>query len=179
MITNVIRRQLSDFTIEQCRKHDIPLVMDRLNIGMYWDIETKQWETLVDYPLIVDDRRILLVPKNAVRRSYLLSADQYISKFVLEYYQGYHVKNRTELCEIGYRKDGSEYIVPPTKEQLRSRMLSGRSGKNFLREFAEEHPNLVDQFRKSDITEKNYKYFVPSDDDLDKWVYRRKKAMKG
>lgn len=133
---------------------------------MYWDVESKRWEKSVDYPLVVDNTRILLVPKNAVRRSYLLSADQYLSKFVIEYYQEYHVRNRTGLCEIGYRKDGREYIEPPTKDQLRSSMLAGKDGKQFLREFANENPDIVSHFRESDITAKNYRYFVPSDQDF-------------
>ena len=178
LITNVIRRQLSDFTIEQCRKHGIKLESSKMDIGVYCDVEVKQWKRLVDYPLVVRNTRILLVPKNAVRRSYILSADQYISKFVLEYYQDYHVKNRTELCEMGYRKDGREYIKPPTKEQLRLRMMPGVNGKQFLHELANKHPEVVAQLRENEITAKSYKYFVCSDQDLDKWIYNvRKKAM--
>lgn len=174
LVTNVIRRQLSDFTIEQCRKHGIKLESDKQEIGMYWHVGSKRWEKLVDYPLVVDGRRILLVPKTIVRRSHILSAQQYISKFVLEYYQDYHFKNRTELCETGYYKDGREYVKPPGKDELRSRMLAGMDGKEFLWEFSKEHPDLVAQFRETDITTKNYRYFVPSDRDLDKWVYEKR-----
>ena len=70
MLTNILSRELNYFTLQQCRKHGIPATFIKKNPRkcFYWDVENHQWAEMCDESLVIEGRRILLVPKRWVRQ---------------------------------------------------------------------------------------------------------------
>ncbi|MDR3585664.1 MAG: hypothetical protein P4L59_10105 [Desulfosporosinus sp.] len=174
LVTNIIRRQLYKFTIQQCEKFGVRLSPEKCDLGKYWDISLKKWQSFVGNPLIVDGRTILLVPKIIVRRKLIISVDQYIQKHVLTYRQSYHLEKRTGLSHRRYDRRRGYYYVPPTKKEVYEKEVKGRDHKDFARNFAEQNPHIADGFRNRQVKEKDIWDYVLSDNELDYYVYGKK-----
>ena len=174
LITNIIRGQLYKFTVQQCAKYNIPLSVETCKIGQYWDLGAKKWMLLQGNSLIVSGRKILLVPKIIVRRKFIVSAAQYIQKHVLTYRQLYHLENRTGLSHQKYSKKRGYYYAAPSKKEVYEKEVKGQDHKGFARDFAEQNPDVADEFRKKQVWDKNVWDYVLSDDELDYYVYQKK-----
>ena len=174
LITNIIRKQLYDFTVQQCLRHRISLANKPIIIGQTWDATSKKWVTLTDVPLMIDDRKTLLVPKIIVRRKYIVSAAQYIQKHVLTHRQEYHLEKRTSMSHQKYSKKRGYYYVAPSKKEVYAKEIKGKDHKNFVRDFAERNPEIVDEFRKRQVREKDMWGYVLSDSMLDHYVYQKR-----
>ncbi len=174
LVTNIIRGQLYKFTIQQCEKLGIHLSQEQCNLGQYWDISLKIWQPLIGNALILEGRKILLVPKIIVRRKFIISVSQYIQKHVLTYRQSFHLAKRTELVHRRYSKKKGYYYVPPTKKEVYAKEVKGQDHKDFARNFAEQNPLIVDVFREKQVTERDIWNYVLSDNELDYYVYGKK-----
>lgn len=174
LITNIIRGQLYKFTIEQCNKHSILLSSKACKIGQCWDVRTKKWISLDGTPLIINGRKILLVPKIIVRRKFIISAAQYIQKHVLTYRQSYHLEKRTGLSHRRYSKKRGHYYVAPSKKEVYEKEIKGQDHKDFARNFAEQNPDIADEFRKRQVKDKNIWDYVLSDEELNYYVYQKR-----
>lgn len=171
LITNIIRCQLYKFTIHQCEKLDINMSHKQYNLGQYWDTTLKKWNTLTGNALLVENKKILLVPKNIVRRKFIVSVSQYIQKHVLTYRQSFHLEKRTDLIHKRYTKKKGYFYVPPTKKELYEKEVKGQAHKDFARNFAEHNPHIADGFRKKQVTERDIWDYVLSDKELNFYVY--------
>jgi len=174
LVTNIIRRQLYKFTVQQCEKYSIPLSISKDTIGQYWDVPSKQWQPLVGNPLIIDGRKILLIPKIIVRRKFIISVSQYIQKHILTYRQSYHLEKRTGLCHRRYDKKKGYYYVAPTKKEVYEHEVKGQDHKSFARDFAEKNLDIANGFRNRQVSERNIWDYVLSDEELDNYVYQKK-----
>ena len=68
LTTNIIKRHLIEYTINQCRLWNIPL-QDGIPSGFYWDRCSQTWmNEYTEFPL-VDNQKILLIPKKIVSYS--------------------------------------------------------------------------------------------------------------
>ncbi|MEN6462677.1 MAG: hypothetical protein ABFC94_15075 [Syntrophomonas sp.] len=174
LVTNIIRGQLYKFTLQQCSKLGIHLTPEQYNLGRYWDISSKNWQPLVGNALIIDGRKILLVPKIIVRRKFIISVAQYIQKHVLTYRQSYHLEKRTGLIHRRYSKKKGYYYVPPTKKEVYEKEVKGQDHKDLARNFAEQNPHLSDRFRNQRIWARDIWDYVLSDKMLNYYVYKKK-----
>lgn len=174
LVTNIIRAQLYKFTIQQCMEHGVALSHEKHNLGKYWDITSEQWESLVGNALILDERKILLVPKIIVRRKFIISVAQYIQKHVLTYRQSFHLEKRTALIHRRYSKKKGYFFVPPTKKEIYEKEVKGQDHKSFARAFAENNPHLAGGFRDKQVVQRDIWSFVLSDNQLDYFVYGKK-----
>ena len=88
-----------------------------------------------------DEKRILLVPKAAVR--FRLAADHqaYYRHFVLEYLQAEHLDAGSSLVKV--LKNGKRVVYKNKLEEIYP--LS----KEFLFEFSEKHPEVLERYKKS------------------------------
>ena len=86
MLTNILKKHLLDYTIEQCELLNIELTQD-VPSGYYWNDEKCQWENEYTKRLVIDDKPILLVPKKIVNFSIDGSSSQYKQHFVLNFLQ--------------------------------------------------------------------------------------------
>lgn len=141
MITNIIRYQLITYTQEQCKLWNISL-RENTATGFFWDLETEQWQQAFDEMLVVNDKKILLVPKSAVSFSKNYTPRKFYDKFLLEYLQYEHVTSNSRL--IQERRDGTPYV---TKKSLKESGYAPYDD-DFLLEFIEKHSDVFEDFKK-------------------------------
>lgn len=90
LTANVIRGELVAYTEEQCQLYSIPT--ERINSGLYWDPESKQWSShYADLP-VYRDARVVLVPKEAVRVRLIPDYEEFYNRFVLDFLSAEHLR---------------------------------------------------------------------------------------
>jgi hypothetical protein len=96
VVTNVIRRQLVEYTQAVSDFYGIPLEPN-LAVGPYWNGAKSKWEQrTADLPLTVSGP-LLLVPKAIVRRVLFHDPSQYYRHYVLEYFRAQELDQRSPL----------------------------------------------------------------------------------
>jgi hypothetical protein len=136
--TNIIRRQLIDYTREQCNLHGVELV-GQLASGWLWDEAQRRWvQEYVELPVIAG-RKIILVPKASVRWNLAFSHQEYYNKFVLEFLQAENLNQQTALVET--LRGGRQRVTKRALKELHP--LS----KTFLAEFTEHNPEVLENYR--------------------------------
>lgn len=136
--TNVIRRQLIQFTQSQCELNGIPMT-DGVPSGFLWNQATSSWDSQYARLPVVEGRKILLVPKSAVRWNMSFSHEQFREHFVLNFLQDEHLRNDTRFVEI--LKSGRRRV---TKAALKQHF---KIDKEFLARFASEHPEVLARYK--------------------------------
>lgn len=153
MTTNVIRRNLIEYTQTQCELHDIPM-MKGIATNPWWNAQARRWERSHETMLVIDEQPILLVPKSIVSRGIAYDFDKYHRHFVLNFVRreelasnGPHVRHRKPRKgqEVGdafvTKGDMAKFVAPPNKD--------------FVAEFTAKHPTLFKEFK--DFTKNNAK----------------------
>ncbi|MBQ5317572.1 MAG: hypothetical protein J6K17_00570 [Oscillospiraceae bacterium] len=144
MTANIIKKHLIEYTQAQCAVWGIPLTHDTPS-GYYWERETNTWENKYTDMLIVDDRKILLIPKRIVSFSTEYTPQKYKQHFVLNFLQNEQLKLNGPLVQK--RKDQSEYV---TKKSVCEYYGQERElDKKWLAEFTEKHPEVFSEFRQN------------------------------
>jgi hypothetical protein len=138
MTTGIIRRHLIDYTQNQAKLNGIPLT-NGVPSGYFWDTSLGRWNNIHTEMLIINNRKILLVPKGVVSFSSGYTPEKYYNKFILEYLQNDFQSLRPVL--IQERKDGTKYV---TKKHLKKEYPFDR---RFLLEFTQKHPEIFREFR--------------------------------
>ncbi len=169
LLTNILRNQLSEFTIAQCQKLGIP--MNGIRWGYCWEEGDGTWAYRKWQCPMVDGKPVLLVPKAFVSRRYYLGTESYIRQQLLTFLQREHLANRSPLCHRRERKDGSVIITKPTKEEIRRTDLAGVPGKQAAASFAYEHPDSLHHFNASRWARFLETDFGLSDQELDMLLY--------
>ncbi len=146
MATNIIRKHLLDYTIQQCRLWDIPLEQDAPS-GFYWDAARRQWESDTTSVLLAHGKKILLVPKAVVSYSNRHTPQQFHQHFVLNFLQHEHLRMRSALVQQTVRR-GSVVREFVTKKSLKERGNAALT-KDFLTNFTNAHPQVFKEFRES------------------------------
>jgi hypothetical protein len=146
LTTNIIRNHLIEYTQSQCKLHGIELTKD-VPSGPFWDPDTLTWNDRLTEMLVIDGRKILLVPKGIVTFSLSYTPEKYCRHFVLTFRQQEHVRLNTSLVRRKVDKKGNEIILPPTKKTLIE--IEHPFRKEYLREFTKRHPQVFSDFRKA------------------------------
>lgn len=144
MTTNIIRGHLIEYTQKQCDLWGIPMV-DNVPSGFVWRRADREWENFYTRTLIVNGKRILLVPKAVSSFVKKYTAQQYHQHFVLNFLQNEHLRMDTILVQRRTRKDGSErrYVTKRSIEED-----SAPLSKDFLAKFTQAHPEVFAQFKE-------------------------------
>ncbi len=142
MVTNVLRLQLIKYTQIQCNLYGIK--MEELPTWYYWDIWTESWQTRYEDILVVNNKKLLLVPKLYVRKNLSVNFTNYYNKEVIEYEQMFHLNNNTSLC----RTLSSWEIAKPYKKDLRKYHAKKSSTlKEYVYEFTKANPSVLQNFK--------------------------------
>lgn len=144
MTTNIIRSALIDYTASQCRLLGVPL--SKVASGFYWDPDKSNWvQGYTDLP-IVQKRKILLVPKYAVRYEVGVDPGAYRNHFVLEFLQAEHMR----------ADDGLVTVFKDSKGRVRKRVVYKKTvdqhypkSKDYLAEFSKAHPDVIEKYRET------------------------------
>lgn len=139
MTTNIIRKHLIDYTQAQCNLHNIPLT-NNIPSEFYWSRQNGLWQNEYTQMLVVNGKKILLVPKGVVSFSDSYTPERYYNHFVLNFLQNEHLKINSAL--VKQRTDGTKYV---TKKDLKE---TTPQTKEFLRQFTLKHPKVLAAFKE-------------------------------
>jgi len=142
MTTNIIRKDLIEYTQNQCKLLGIPL-SSNIPTGDMWDKVHKRWISAYDDMLIVNDKKILLVPKYIVSYANKYTPDYYTQHFVLNYLQNEHLRLNSALVQRVTRKDGTEKVFV-TKKSIKD---TTSFTKEYLKNFTIQHPDIFSKFK--------------------------------
>ncbi|MEA4902372.1 hypothetical protein [Desulfitobacterium sp.] len=169
VLTNILRNLLSQFTEQQCVRHGITL--SGIRKGFFWDIESSQWQEGQWLSPVAYGQPILLAPKSFVSRTYHFGTSSYVSKFLLEFRQRYHLDNHTELCYERELRNGHHKLFPPKKKEIKSIEFTGVQWKQQAANFAYTNPDTMRRFGlERERAFANGNYFM-SDHELDLLLY--------
>lgn len=144
MTTNIIRYHLIKYTQAQCNLHNIPLTQN-IPSEYYWSRQDGKWVTGYTEMLIINSRKILLVPKGIVSFCKSYTPDKYYNHFVLNFLQNEHLHINSAL--VRKRNDGTKYV---TKKDLK---VTNPQSKEFLRKFTLRQPEVLKLFKEATKTD--------------------------
>ncbi len=163
MTTNIIRLNLIKYTQEQCNLHNIPMTSGVAS-GLFWDISANGWRQEYTDMLVIDTRKILLVPKGVVSYVKEFNHEKYHQHYALEFLQDDHLKRNTRLVQTTYDKKGQIKRRFVTKTSLVEEELP--QGKFPLVGFTGKYPQVFKKFKEE--TSKQIKSLDNADfDDID------------
>lgn len=142
--TNIIRGHLLEYTQQQCMFWGIPL-QSGIPSGFIWDAYQREWNNDYTDRLMVNDSKLLLIPKAIVSYSQKFTAQQYHQHFVLNYLQNEHLQMDSLLVQRHTRQDGTERTWV-TKKSVRDH--EAPLDKAFLADFTQKHPEVFQNFRE-------------------------------
>lgn len=175
LITNIIRHLLFKFTIEQCELWDIALSEETVLIGYFWDYNEFSWKALYGNSLIVENRNLLLVPKEIVRPRYVFNVECYIKQYILKTMQKDHADKNTDMCSTKEYADGRRVVVPPTREELYKQQVHGTVHKKYAFTNSFQNKTNEDTFINDILNRIENGYGAISDIQFDEIVYQIQK----
>ena len=137
MTTNIIRLPLIEYTQKQCQLHGIELF--QMQASPLWDPEDKKWYPDFHHLPMIDDRRLLFVPKSIVRSRPDYETERYFQHYILPAMQAEELSGQSELVET--LKSGKQRV---TKKSLIEKY--GR-GKKVVLNFTVKNPDVLDQYK--------------------------------
>jgi hypothetical protein len=135
--TNLIRKQLVEYTQAQCAAHGIQLT-GTVPAGPTWNAATLRWDNEYVRLPVVNDRKIVLVPKFAVRWNTSLSHREYYNRFVLNFIQ-FNPDLFGGLAHLARSRRGT--IL---RKELQEAFPCGKA---FLLKFSQEHPDVFEDYK--------------------------------
>ncbi len=144
MTTNIIRKHLIEYTIGQCKLHGIPMQSD-VPSEFYWNRGTNRWERELCDSLVIDGKKILLVPKGAVSfcRNYI--PQNYYQHYVLNFMQNEHLQ-MSHSPLVKRRMDETPYVTK--KDLIEIHPFS----KAFIANFTRSNPEVLENFKRETKT---------------------------
>lgn len=148
MTANIIKKHLICYTQDQCRLWGIPLE-NSVPSGFYWDRNSKEWKNDYTEMLIVNGKKIILVPKRIVSYSKEYTDQNYLQHYVLNFLQDEHLRLQSSL--VRERVKSKEQFV--TKKDIRELETSNACiDKKWLANFTLQHPDVFAKFKKNSIS---------------------------
>lgn len=133
---NILKKQLIEFTKEQCDLFSIPMK----KVPVYtFDHETFTFKSYYDMLPVIDDRPKILLPISSVRQDPELSKDKYYRKFILEFLRAEHT----------HASDSLAYVLKNGRVVVRIADLKAKYPMkiDFLYKFSKEHPQILEKYK--------------------------------
>lgn len=124
--TNLIRDPLTRFTQGACVEYGIPLVPG-VDSGPLWDPGKKRWYS-EHVHLPVARRKLLLVPKELVRRRTEYDVGEYFNNYVLEYLRSEELRDPTSSLVHVLETTGQRRVTKKDLKLSTARARVWRSG---------------------------------------------------
>lgn len=146
LITNIIRRELYEYTYNECKKISIPDNYFSTATKVFWNHELHAWDKFeCFYPSVCEP--VLLVPKNIISSRYIYSTEHFIRHQVIVSRQDYHFKNMTSLVQHKYSKSRGNYIDKPTKKSIYQEEVQGKNRKEYITDYSFENIKDLNDYR--------------------------------
>lgn len=159
MLTNILHKQLHDFTLSQLKL--LNKAPNDTRSFWSWDIESSNWMKWDSQPAYVTDRgKLLLVPKEIVRFRYLCSTEQYLRKVIINRI----IEDRSYYDHKGRRQG-------PSIKEIKKEIYNGRPSwmRDFVIPYSSEYPDALGEYHRS--IPGLYVKHTMSDEDLDRRIY--------
>ncbi|MBE7057077.1 MAG: hypothetical protein E7388_06540 [Ruminococcaceae bacterium] len=163
LITNVLYKELSDFTLKICQKYKIKTSMCP-DERYYWSYQTHNWEKYTGHSLVVEGKSHLLIPKEIVQKNFKFTVDNYLRSVIVQ-----------NICDDAayYDNTTKKEIRPLAKEKVREQLIQKYgSALEIIKDFSEKNENLLKQYQT--IVTNKYSALQLSDNELDVTVYGSK-----
>lgn len=176
LITNIILKHLYDFTIEQSRKYDLKLSDNQVIIGKYWCPKDLEWKSLYGNALLVNNKNLLMVPKQFVSKTPICNCSQYLNMEILNYLIKLNYDRKSKLS---YRldKNGRYFHCKPFKKDVRAVEVSGKNHKLFISKVTMGNPDLHDNYYSRKLIEVQNGEKYMTDRELDKITQRKQENI--
>ncbi|MCC2630200.1 MAG: hypothetical protein K0S38_9 [Candidatus Paceibacter sp.] len=148
IITNIIRYELIKYTQEQCNLYQIPMIRGQTKV--YWDEMKKDFiQTNDERLLVIEGKKILLVPKRILRRKLSIDYTDFYSKSIIEFEQARHYDARTSLCRTLRDKKTKKLkiVAPPYKKTLEEKE-EYKLSRELVFKYIDEYPRLLEEYKK-------------------------------
>ena len=146
MTANIIKRHLIEYTQAQCQNWGIALTSS-VPSGYYWDRKENEWRSEYTDMLVVNNRKIILVPKRIVSFSKEYTTQQYMQHFILNFLQDEHLRLNSRLVKRRKDKARTKYV---NKKDVREDIeKSELIDKNWIAKFTHDHPDVFESFKKN------------------------------
>lgn len=157
MVANIIKIPLLKYTKSQCDLHNIST--KKVSVGYCWDNNKKNWELQsgdLPVPEINDkEETIILVPKDIVRRDFILNYQDYYRNEILNFEQSRYGHAGVSLVKALKTKEDKQ----PTKKELKKIIPST---KKYIFETTLKNSRLLDIYKKR----KSEKYKPLTNEDI-------------
>lgn len=144
LTTNIIKKHLVDYTINQCKLWNIPLSAE-VPSGFYWDRNNQKWKNDYVETLVIDGQKILFVPKRIASYSKEYTPQKYLQHFVLNFLQDEHLSKDSHLVQVRRNRKGVIIKKYVTKKSILNEL--GHITKDFLADFTKKHPQIFGKFK--------------------------------
>jgi hypothetical protein len=172
LITNIVRRLLHRFTVEQCSLWNMPLSKAKHPIGHYWDYDDLSWKEFHEYTLEIEDRLFILVPKEIVRSRYIFNVECYIKQYILKNMQEGHLSRNSDMCTTKEYSDGRRILIPPTRDELYKKEVYNTVHKDYALQVSFKNETYEKNYVKDILSRISNGYGALSDTQLDDIVYK-------
>jgi len=135
--TNIIKKQLADYTKEQCQLLGIPT--QSVPMGPFWDQHSSSWKSVYTDLPVCDDEQIILVPKSIVRYTLEYDYKKYYRQFVLNFLREEHINAGSRLVKT--LKNGNKKVYK--KDLEKEYPLT----KDFLYDFSNKNPEVLKSYK--------------------------------
>lgn len=141
--TNIIRRKLVEFTEEQCRKWGIPT--ESKPYGASWDPSLKDWRCGSGSLPVYNGYPLILVPKRSVRYAMAIDDRDFYDMRVVEFIR--QDFNRAECLN----PHSALFKLLRTGKRVTKKEVSEffPKSKDFLRQFSEQFPEILEEYKRS------------------------------
>ena len=136
--TNIVREPLIEYTQAVCQLYGIPLQQD-IPSGLLWNPKTNSWSSNFVHLPIVDDKKIILVPKAIIRYQPTYNPEEYYRHYLLEDMAQDELSRNSALVEL--LKNGRRRV---TKKAL---IRKYGTGKSILVEQTLKYPGSLRRYR--------------------------------
>ncbi len=159
LITNVLYKELSEFTLSICSKNKIECKTIP-DIRYYWDVSEHCWKQYVGKSFVVNGKSFLLVPKEIVQTHYRFTVDNFLRSVIVE-----------NICEErAVYNPNTKKMDRPNKDPIREQLIKENgSPLKAITKYAEENCEFLVKYQN--IVHQKYQTMILSDDELDHKVY--------
>jgi len=147
IVTNIIRYDLIKYTQEQCDLYGIEMTQTQTKV--FWDESAKDFiQKNNERLLVVEGKKLLLVPKKILRRNLLISYSDFYQKKILEFEQARHLDARTSLCRTlkDKKHNGEVIFAKPFKKTLEKDRRYTLS-RDLVFNYIENYPKLLREYK--------------------------------
>lgn len=155
LITNIICKELSEFTYNACKKYGIQDKTKDFKLDGFYDIDEQQWKPItVRLPYDDEGNPIILVPKEMTVSQYDFTVNEYIGKVILVQKQMEHLDKKSPLIKTKWVKSRNDFVYsPPSKKILREVEIRNKypikgGSKSYALEESMRQPHLLIQYIK-------------------------------